>query len=51
MQPRTSSPPGSQVTPGTVSTTPIPVQESSHLADAFQPEDPLVYGGAVRHAI
>ena len=51
MQPRTSSPRGSPVTPGTASTTPIPVQESSHLAGAFQPEDPLVYAGAVRHAI
>jgi hypothetical protein len=51
MQPRTSSPPGSPVTPGTASTTPIPVQESSHLAGAFQPEDPPVYAGAVLHAI
>jgi hypothetical protein len=26
-------------------------QEFSRLADAFQPEDPLVYGGQVLHAV
>ena len=26
-------------------------QEFSRLADAFQPEDPLVYGGRVLHAV
>ena len=32
--------------------TPIPGSRSSTgLADAFQPEDPLVYGGQVLHAV
>ena len=26
-------------------------QEFNRLADAFQPEDPLVYGGQVLHAV
>jgi hypothetical protein len=42
--PRTSSPSRSHLT---ASTTPIPFQELNQLTGAFQPEDPLVYRGAV----
>jgi hypothetical protein len=45
--PRTSSPSRSHVTAGTAGTTPIPFQELNQMAGAFQPEDLLVYRGAV----
>jgi hypothetical protein len=51
MQPRTSSPPGSQVTPGTVSTTPIPVpgvQPSGRRVPARGPAG-VRRSGAPRH--
>jgi len=38
--------------PRTASMTPIPGSRSSTaLADLLQPEDPLVYGGEVLHAV
>jgi hypothetical protein len=38
--------------PRTASMTPIPLfQEFNRLADLLQPEDPLVYGGEVLHAV
>ena len=51
MEPRTSSPPGSQVTPGTVSTTPIPVpgvQPSGRRVPARGPAG-VRRSGAARH--
>ena len=37
--------------PRTVSMTPIPGSKFNRLADLLQPEDPLVYGGEVLHAV
>jgi hypothetical protein len=38
--------------PGTASMTPIPgFREFNRLAGLLQPEDPLVYGGEVLHAV